>query len=164
MEIIKGSPDHASAVAEFWNEKAQDSESWWFGSPNKTTEEIADLLLQGFSLVVAIDARQLVGFGMWLGPRLLGFTATSPEAFYRMMRVWCQENPGQRGLSVIPARDTTEKGWTDVLGVAETRPMGHKPIKPGDDVKSRKPWTYSAEGSLDALLAAIDQILPESTR
>jgi hypothetical protein len=164
MEIIKGSPDHTGAVADFWNARAQDPESWWYGSPAKTAEEIANLLSQGFSLVVAIDGKELVGFGLWLGPRLLGFTATNREAFYRMMRVWAEENPGQRGLSVIPARDTTEKSWFDALSVGEITPMGYKPIGRGDDPATRKPWTCRAEGSLDALRAAVDTKLAEMTR
>jgi hypothetical protein len=36
MDIIKGSHDHASAVADFWNARAQDPNSWWYGSPQKT--------------------------------------------------------------------------------------------------------------------------------
>lgn len=164
MEIIKGSPDHAGAVAEFWNAKARDPNSWWQGSPTKTSEDIAALLSHGFSLVVAIDDKEFLGFGLWYGPRLLGFTAKNAEAFHRMMRVWAQENPGQRGLSVIPARDTTEKRWTDALGVAGFVPLGHKPLKSGEDRASRKPWTYRAEADLDALLVAIDSKLAEMSR
>jgi hypothetical protein len=29
MEITKRSREHANAVAEFWNAKAQDPNSWW---------------------------------------------------------------------------------------------------------------------------------------
>lgn len=164
MDVIKGTVGHASAVAEFWQAKAADSNSWWYGSPSKTADEIADLVSQGFSLVVALDQGVLMGFGLWLGPRLLGFTALNREAFYRMMRVWAQENPGQRGLSVIPARDTTEKRWTDALGVAGFVPLGHKPLKSGEDRASRKPWTYRAEADLDVLLVAIDAKLVEMSR
>lgn len=164
MEVMKGTVDHASTVAEFWNAKAQDPTSWWYGSPAKTANEIADLLSQGFSLVVALDHGVLMGFGLWLGPRLLGFTALNREAFYRMMRVWCDENPGERGLSVIPARETTEKTWFDLLGVGELTPMGFKPIGPDADPANRKPWTLRLEGSLDALGAAIDANLAKVTR
>ena len=146
MDIIKGSPDHAGAVADFWNAKAQEPNSWWYGSPVKTAKEIADLLLQGFSLVVAVDRGVFMGFGLWLGPRLLGFTALNRESFYRMLRVWAEENPGQRGLSVIPARDTTEKAWFDELRTGEVTPMGYKPIGRGDDPANRKPWTCRLEG------------------
>jgi hypothetical protein len=164
MEVIKGTVEHAGAVAEFWNAKAQDPQSWWYGSPTKTADQIAGLLSQGYSLVVALDLGVLMGFGLWLGPRLLGFTALNREAFYRMMRVWAQENPGQRGISVIPARDTTEKGWTDALGVADVQPLGHKPLKAGEDRATRKVWTYRAEADLNSLLAAIDGKLAEATR
>lgn len=164
MEIIKGSPEHAGAVATFWNAKSADPQSWWYGSPEKTPEEITNLLSQGFSLVVAIDGKELVGFGMWLGPRLLGFTALIREAFYRLMRVWAEENPGQRGLSVIPARDTTEKAWLDALGTGEITPMCYKPIGRGDDPTKRKPWTCRLEGSLDALRVAVDMKLGGITR
>jgi hypothetical protein len=164
MEVLKGSVEHSSAVADLWNAKAQDLNSWWYGAPTRTAEEIIDLLSQGFSLVVALDSGVLLGFGLWLGPNLLGFTASNRDAFYRMMRVWAQENPGQRGMSVIPARDTTEKGWTDALGVADIRPMGHKPLKPGDDPVTRKVWTCRADADLDSLLAAIDRQLAETTR
>jgi hypothetical protein len=164
MEVIKGTVDHASVVAEFWNAKAQDQASWWYGSPAKTAEEIASLLSQGFSLVVVLDHGVLMGFGLWLGPRLLGFTALNREAFYRMMRVWAENHPGQRGLSVIPARDTTEKTWFDALGTGELTPMGYKPIGRGDDPAKRKPWTCRLEGSLDALRTALDTKLAEMTR
>ena len=164
MEIIKGTVKHASAVADFWNAKAQDPSSWWYGSPAKTGDEITSLLSQGFSLVVALDHGVLMGFGLWLGPRLLGFTALNREAFYRMLRVWAEENPGQRGLSVIPARDTTEKAWFDALGTGEITPMGYKPIGRGDDPATRKPWTCRAEGSLDSLRAAVDTKLAETPR
>jgi hypothetical protein len=164
MEITKGSADHAKAVAEFWNAKAQDSDSWWFGAPTRTADEIIGLLSQEYSLVVALDLDVFLGFGLWLGQRLLGFTALNREAFYRMMRVWAQENPGQRGMSVIPARDTIEKRWTDELGVAEITPLGHKPLKPGDDPVTRKVWTCRADADLDSLLAAIDRQLAETTR
>jgi hypothetical protein len=105
-----------------------------------------------------------MGFGLWLGPRLLGFTALNRDAFYRMLRVWAEENPGQRGLSVIPARDTTEKTWFDALGTGEITPMGYKPIGRGDDPTKRKPWTCRLEGSLDALRAAVDTKLAEVVR
>jgi hypothetical protein len=164
MEVIKGTVDHAHDVAEFWNAKAQDSNSWWYGSPQKTAHDIANLLSQGFSLVVALDHGVLMGFGLWLGPRLLGFTALNRDAFYRMLRVWAEENPGQRGLSVIPARDTTEKDWFDALGTGEITPMGYKPIARGDDPTKRKPWTCRLEGSLDALRAAVDTKLAEMTK
>jgi len=164
MEIIKGSREHIGAVAELWNAKAQDPQSWWYGSPQKIADDIADLLSQGFSLVVALDHGVLMGFGLWLGPRLLGFTALNREAFYRMLRVWAEENPGQRGLSVIPARDTTEKAWFDALGVGELIPMGYKPIGRGDDPTKRKPWTLRLEGSLDALRTAVDKQLAEVAR
>ncbi len=164
MDIINGTLDHVNAVADFWNAKAADPSSWWYGSPTKTGEDIAALLSQGQSLVVALDRGQLIGFGIWLGPRLTGFTATNSEAFYRMMRVWTQENPGQRGLSVIPARDTTEKAWFDVLGAGELTPAGYKPISAGQDSATRKPWTYHLDGSLDELQAAIDRQLAEITR
>ncbi|MGD9720563.1 MAG: hypothetical protein AB7O59_16830 [Pirellulales bacterium] len=164
MEIVKGSREHTSAVADLWNAKAQDQASWWYGSPQKTADDIANLLSQEFSLVVALDHDVLVGFGLWLGPRLLGFTALNRDAFYRMLRVWAEENPGQRGLSVIPARDTTEKAWFDVLGVGELAPMGYKPIGRGDDPTKRKPWTCRLEGSLDALRAAVDTKLAEIVR
>jgi hypothetical protein len=164
MEVIKGTVKHADAVAEFWNAKSQDANSWWYGSPQKTADDIATLLSQGFSLVVALDHGVLMGFGLWLGPRLLGFTALNREAFYRMLRVWAEENPGQRGLSVIPARDTTEKAWFDELRVGELTPMGYKPIARGDDPTTRKPWTCRLEGSLDALRAAVDTKLAEMTR
>jgi hypothetical protein len=78
-----------------------------------------------------------------------------------MMQVWCLENPGQRGLSVIPARDTTEKQWMDALDVIEVSPLGYKPLKPGDDQAVRKPWTYRADANLDAMLAALDMQLAE---
>jgi hypothetical protein len=164
MNIIKGSDEHAGQVAQLWNAKALEPESWWYGSPTKTPGEIADLLSQGFSLVVALDGNSLVGFGLWYGPQLLGFTTTNQEAFYRMLRVWAEENPGQRGLSVIPARDTIEKRWMDELGVAELAPLSHKPLKPGDDRATRKPWTYRAEADLDALRKAIDTHLAEVVR
>jgi hypothetical protein len=161
MQIEKGSSDRASAVADFWNAQAHDPESWWYGSPATTGEEIADLLARGFSLVVALEGDQLIGFGIWNGPDLIGFTATNADAFYRMMQVWCLENPGQRGLSVIPARDTTEKQWMDALDVIEVSPLGYKPLKPGDDQAVRKPWTYRADANLDAMLAALDMQLAE---
>jgi hypothetical protein len=164
MEILKGSIDHTRAVADLWNAKAQDANSWWYGSPQKTADDIANLLSQGFSLVVALDHGVLLGFGLWSGPRLLGFTALNREAFYRMMRAWALENPGQRGLSVIPARDTTEKRWADELGIVELSPMGFKPLARGDDPATRKPWTLRAEGSLDALRAAVDRKLAEIAR
>ncbi len=164
MDIIKGSRDYVNEVADFWNAKSQDPDSWWYGSPTRTGDEITALLSQGYSLVVAIDAKQLIGFGMWYGPRLIGFTATAQEAFYRMLRVWAQENPGQRGLSVIPARDTIEKRWMDELGVAELKPLGHKPLKIGESRTARKPWTLRADGSLDALRSAIDQHFVEIPR
>lgn len=164
MDVINGTFDHTAAVAEFWNAKAQDPSSWWHGSPQKNAGDITNLLSQGFSLVVALDHGVLLGFGLWLGPRLLGFTALNREAFYRMLRVWAQENPGQRGLSVIPARDTTEKAWFDALGVGELTPMGYKPIGRGDDPTKRKPWTLRLEGSLDALRTAVDKQLAEVAR
>jgi hypothetical protein len=164
MEVIKGTVDHSAAVADFWNAKAQDSNSWWYGSPAKTGEDIVNLLSHGFSLVVALDHDVLMGFGLWSGPRLLGFTALNREAFYRMLRVWTEENPGQRGLSVIPARDTTEKAWFDELRTGEITPMGFKPIGRGDDPANRKPWTCRLEGSLDALRTAVDTKLRETAR
>jgi len=164
MDIIQGSAEHAGKVAELWNAKAQEPASWWFGSPTKTPGEIADLLSQGFSLVVAFEGESLVGFGLWYGPQLLGFTATNQEAFYRMLRVWAEENPGQRGLSVIPARDTIERQWMDELRVAQLAPLSHKPLKPGDDRASRKPWTYRAEADLDAVRIAIDKQFAEVAR
>jgi hypothetical protein len=33
MQFIKGWVGHATAVADFWNAKAQDSDSWWYGAP-----------------------------------------------------------------------------------------------------------------------------------
>ena len=164
MEILKGAVAHTEAVAAFWNAQSQDPNSWWYGSPTKTGNEIAALLARGFSLVVAPDGDQLIGFGIWTGPQLIGFTATNAEAFYRMMRVWVLENPGQRGLSVIPARDTTEKRWMDALGMVEVSPLGFKPLKPGDDVAVRKPWTYRADANLDAMLEALDKQLAEVSR
>ncbi|MGE0769302.1 MAG: hypothetical protein AB7L90_22900 [Hyphomicrobiaceae bacterium] len=164
IEVRKGTADDASAVADFWNAKAQDPSSWWYGSPQKTADDIANLLSQGFSLVVALDHGVLIGFGLWLGPRLLGFTALNRDAFYRMLRVWAEENPGQRGLSVIPARDTTEMAWFDALRTGEITPMGYKPIGRGDDPTKRKPWTCRLEGSLDALRAAVDTKLAEAVR
>jgi hypothetical protein len=59
MEVIRGSAEHASAVSAFWNEKAQDADSWWFGAPTRTPAEIVDLLSQGLSLVVACDGPQV---------------------------------------------------------------------------------------------------------
>lgn len=164
MEIVKGTTDHAGVVAGFWNAKSQDPQSWWYGSPQKTADDIAGLLPQGFSLVIALDESGLIGFGLWLGPRLTGFTATNSEAFYRMMRVWCDENLGERGLSVIPARDSIEREWFDALRTGEIAPMGYKPIGPDDDPSDRKPWTLRLEGSLDALGAAIDTKLAELAR
>ena len=164
MQISKGSRDHTGAVADFWNAKAQEAESWWHGSPATTGEGIADLLARRFSLVVALDGTQLIGFGIWNGPDLIGFTAANAEAFYRLMRRWCLENPGERGLSVIPARDTTEKRWMDALGVIEVSPLGYKPLKPDDDQSTRKPWTYRADGSLDALLESLDTQIAELSR
>jgi len=164
MEVIKGSIKHTTAVAEFWNAKAQNQDSWWFEAPWKSADEINDLLSQGFSLVVALDHGVLMGFGLWYGPQLLGFTAVNQEAFYRMLRVWAEENPGKRGFSVIPARDTTEKRWMDELGVAELKPLGHKPLKVGEARAARKPWTLRADGPLDALRIAIDKQLAEMSR
>ena len=81
-----------------------------------------------------------------------------------MMRVWTQENPGQRGLSVIPARDTTEKAWFDVLGAGELTPMGYKPIGAATirRLASRGPTASTAAWT--TLQAAIDRQLAEIAR
>ena len=47
MDIINGTLDHANAVADFWNAKAADPSSWWYGSPTKTGEDIADAAVAG---------------------------------------------------------------------------------------------------------------------
>ncbi len=150
MEVIRGSAEHASDVAEFWNAKAQDKDSWWYAAPAKTAAEITDLLSQGYSLVVAIDGKQLIGFGMWFGPQLIGFTATSArsllshDAGLGRGELWPSWPVGNSRSA------TTEKAWTDALNVAEIKPLGHKPLKPGDDEEKRKPWTCRADGDLDA--------------
>jgi len=63
MEVIKGTPEHAGAVADYWNAVTLDDDSWWFGASMRTPEEIALLLDQGFTLVVVLDGKHSWGSG-----------------------------------------------------------------------------------------------------
>jgi hypothetical protein len=164
MEVIRGTAEHARAVADYWNAVTLDDDSWWFGASRRTPGEIAGLIEHGFTLAVALDGQQLVGFGLWLGPEPIGFTATDQHVFLRIVRLWCEENAGKRGSAIVSARDSREMRWINQLGVAELRPLGHKPLRRGDARAARKIWTYQATANLDLLRAAVEGQLAEVVR
>jgi hypothetical protein len=164
MEVIRGTGEHARAVADYWNAVTLDDDSWWFGAPMRTPEEIAGLIDQGFTLVVALDGKHLAGFGLWLGPNPIGFTATDRRVFLRIVRMWCEENPGQKGTAIVSARDSREIRWIHQLGVTEFRPLGYKPLKRGEAKTARKVWQYQATVDLDSLLNKTDRMLAEVVR
>jgi hypothetical protein len=164
MEVIRGTAEHAAAVASYWNAVTLDDDSWWFGAPMRSPEEIAGLLDQGFTLAIALEGKDLVGFGLWLGPEPIGFTATDRRVFLRIVRLWCEECPGQKGTAIVSARDSREMRWINQLGVTELRPLGFKPLKRGEDKASRKVWQYRATVDLDSLLRETDRKLAEVVR
>jgi hypothetical protein len=158
MNIRPGTSDDTEAVAALWNAQAANPDSWWYLSPDKSKADLDELIAGPFTLYVAIDG-DLIGFGLWQGALLTGFTASTAEAFYRLMREWARLCPGERGKSIIPARDTIEKSWIDVLPPIELLPHGFKPLAPGDDPATRKAWTYRCEAELDDLAVALDSVI-----
>jgi hypothetical protein len=164
MDVIRGTAAHARAVADYWNAVTLDDDSWWFGAAMRTPEEIASLLDQGFTLVVVLDGKHLAGFGLWLGPNPIGFTATDRRVFLRIVRMWCEENPGQKVTAIVSARDSREMRWIRQLDATEFRPMGYKPLKRCEAKAARKVWQYQAIVDLDSLRGATDRKLAEVVR
>jgi hypothetical protein len=128
----------AQQAADFWNLQTDNPDSAWFGAPTITAAGIEQ---RNCSLAVGN------GFGIWHGIHALGFTAATFDDFRALLKIWAADNPGRRGIGIVPARPCIETTWLKRLPFT-FKPLGHKPMRQGE---ARKVWTYQVECSLDEL-------------
>ncbi len=155
----------AASISALWITQSRNRASWWWNTGEPDDAAIARKINHPeITVGCAHDGRALVGFGLWLGRELQGFTALNKEAFYRLMILWCEGREGEVGCSFIPNRVTNERTWLDEIGVMEDtpqKPHSHHPLKRGEDPKNRVVGLLRIEGPLAKVKAATQQRLDQ---
>lgn len=156
MEIRQGTPDDYQAVADMWNSLIGVKDSIWQFAPTANAEHIAIKIDQGNVLYVAYEGSTLVGYGMWCANEMLGINAINRDVYWAIGKQWALLNPGTTGKVRCPNLIMNERTWLEDTGVSLIyTPEGYKPLKPGEDISTRKVWTYIVTFSLDELKAAL---------
>lgn len=157
MIVRKGVESDYPAVVLYWNSLIGKDWSCFKFAPTTTVEAIGAFIQNGYSLYVAYEGDELVGFGMWKNETLLGCPSNTREIWHQLGKHWVEENLGKIGVMRYPNIVCNEVTWFDDMGVPlERTPESYKPLKPGEDISQRKVWTYKVTVPMDAVKRAID--------
>ena len=152
----------SAAIASLWNVKVLDAASCWFGAPTTDAAAVTQLMADGFIFALAESPVQPVGFGFWRGPWLNAFAADGPEAYYRLMLAYVDDNlaAGRTALvATIGASVTTEYGWLTALSAVTLTPVGFEPIAIGQSPSSRVPTVLEVSADAATLRANLVALL-----
>ncbi len=161
MHIKRGTTDDLEAVVNYWNSLIGNPQSAWQFSPPVTIADIEERLDHNFALWIALEGKELIGIGIWRTNQLTGVSAKNKKAFYRLFKEWATENPHTVGVLEMPALETDELTWLQIVEGYKPQfiPHGYKALQPGEDVANRKLWTWRVLFDLDALKLAFDRVV-----
>jgi len=145
-------------LAALWNVKTLDEQSCWYQAAQVTAAYITGLMSAGYTLVIAEDNQQPLGFGVWCGPlelpRLVALAADDTQVYYHLMLVYCNwaiAAGAVRGFAEIDARPTSERARMDALEIITYRPVGFEPLPAGASSEDRVARLFWAECELSIL-------------
>ena len=100
----------------------------------------------------------LVGYGMWKKEYMLGIASINSEIYLKIGREWAKQNTGGTGKVRFPNIVCNEITWLEEIVPLNRTPESYKPLKPGDDISTRKIWTYIVTFSLDDYKTGVDAV------
>ena len=159
--IREGNESDYQLVADFWNSLIGVKDSIWYFSPTVSAEHIATKVAQGFTLYVAYDEDTFIGYGMWKKEWMLGIAAINKEVYLKIGREWAKFNQGATGRVRFPNIVCNEISWLEDVLPVHREPESFKPLKPGEDISTRKCWTYIVTWSLDEYKLGVDALYGE---
>lgn len=153
-------------IIDFWNFQRTQDTSWFRYAPQINGQFLAKVLAHDFNILVCRDeADAFLGFGMYKGAKITGFTAKTRVAFYRLLRAYCVRNPNVNAFSVMPAIASQELNWLQSLGAnVDITAIGWEPLTPeqtagktrAEILAMRKAWLRRCNAASNEIATAID--------